>query len=201
MRSSPSGQCGAHHYALATGGARNAASGGSLSEPAAVCTIAGAGLPTCPRRERTRCQRYLKRHELTKRNDVNTIANRTLISNETNAKIKDKASADYLNDPDILPVGVRGSLLGPHPIGEATCAIALSAREDLFNSDAADVYPRFLQVREEEIIQEIRRVRGVAHVQGDMDEDAVPDDVAADVKAGNGTSDDEDLVEMEFDVA
>ena len=36
-------------------------------------------------------QAYLKRHEITKRVDVNTIANRTLISDETNGKIKDKA--------------------------------------------------------------------------------------------------------------
>jgi hypothetical protein len=39
-------------------------------------------------------QAYLKRHEITKRVDVNTIANRTLISDQTNGKIKAKAPCD-----------------------------------------------------------------------------------------------------------
>ncbi len=146
-------------------------------------------------------QAYLKRHGITRRIEVNTIANRTLISNETNGKIKDKAPAGYLNDPDILPAGLRGALLGPHFIGEATCAISLTAAEDLSGENAVDVYRRFLQAREEEIIEEIRRVCGVAEVQADTGEDAMPDDVAEDVKSGNVASDDEDFVELEIDVA
>ena len=49
-------------------------------------------------------QAYLKRHGITKRVDVNTIANRTLISNETNGKIKDKAPADVHERRRHLPV-------------------------------------------------------------------------------------------------
>src|SRR5437879_5884630 len=46
-------------------------------------------------------QAYLRRHDITKRATVNSIANRTLISDETNRKISDKAPADYLVDTDI----------------------------------------------------------------------------------------------------
>jgi hypothetical protein len=145
---------------------------------------------------------YLRRHGVTKRIEVNTIANRTLISNETNNRIKDKAPADYLTDPGILPDASRDALLKPHFIDDATCTIALSATEGLSNEDAASIYRRFLQAREEEIIQEIRRVCGVAEGQADNGEDAVADDVAEDVKTGNGTAHDDELADdFEFEVA
>ena len=51
-------------------------------------------------------QAYLERHDITKRVDVNTIANRTLISNETNGRSKDKAPAEPTSaDPAIFPSG------------------------------------------------------------------------------------------------
>ena len=135
-------------------------------------------------------QAYLKRHGITKRVDVNTIANRTLISNETNGKIKDKAPADYLTTRTSSRPAARIDLLEPHFIDDATCAIALAALEDLTNDEAADVYGRFLQAREAEIIQEIRRVCGVAEDQVHVEADTEPDDVAGDIKAGASPSDD-----------
>src|SRR5216684_2172436 len=50
-------------------------------------------------------QAYLKRHGLTRKPDLNTIANRTLISDETNGLIKDTAPAEYLVDTNVFPVG------------------------------------------------------------------------------------------------
>src|SRR5207248_4485853 len=48
-------------------------------------------------------QDYLKRHGITRRPEVNSIANRTLISDETNNKIKAKAPAEYIENRDIFP--------------------------------------------------------------------------------------------------
>jgi hypothetical protein len=146
-------------------------------------------------------QAYLRRHKITKRVEVNTIANRTLISNETNNKIKDKAPADYLTDPDIFRSASRSALLRPHFIGDTTSAIALAAGEELTDDEAAGVYGRFLQAREAEIIQEIRRVCGVAEDQVYVEAEAAPDEVAEDIKAGNCTSDEDLLDELEIEVA
>jgi hypothetical protein len=135
-------------------------------------------------------QAYLKRHELTKRVDVNTIANRTLISDETNGKIKDKASAEYLRDKDIFPSGARIDLLGPHFIDDTTLPLLLAALEELPDAQAADLYGRFLQAREAAMIEEIRRACGISAILVSVAEDAEPDDVAADIKAGAALSDD-----------
>jgi hypothetical protein len=69
----------------------------------------------------------LKRHGIEKRVDVNTIANRTLISDETNGKIKDKAAAEYVSDGDILPTDARADLLEPHFIDDSTLSILHAA--------------------------------------------------------------------------
>jgi hypothetical protein len=141
----------------------------------------------------------IKRHGITKRVDVNTIANRTLISDETNNKIKDKAPADYLSDADIIPPDARDELLGPHFLDGATLPILLVAIEDLSNEDAADIYARFIQSREEAIIREIRRACGIAQVQAGNEEDGLADDVAEDVNAGNGTSEEDfEILELDF---
>jgi hypothetical protein len=137
-------------------------------------------------------QAFLRRHEITKRVDVNSIANRTLISNETNGKIKDKAPADYLRDGDIFPSGARSDLLGPHFVDEATLPLLLSAVEDLPNDEASDLYGRFLRAREAAMIEEIRRACGITLVMDDVVEDTSADEVAEDVSAGNGMHEDED---------
>jgi hypothetical protein len=140
-------------------------------------------------------QAYLRRHGITKRIDVNTIANRTLISDKTNAKIKDDAPADYLNDAEIFPSGPRPGLLGPHFM-TATLPLLQLALEALPDADADELYCRFLQAREATMIQEIRDACGITHAPVAFAEDAVPDDVAADVKAGDGASEGDE----EFDL-
>lgn len=128
---------------------------------------------------------YLKRHEIVKRIDVNTIVNRTLISNETNAKIKDKAPADYMSDADVFPSGAREDLLGPHFIDSTTTPIINAALDDLSNDDLTDLYERFLQAREAAMIGEIRRACGITETPSDAAEEfQADDDVAADVRDG-----------------
>jgi hypothetical protein len=129
-------------------------------------------------------QAYLKRHDITKRGNVNTIANRTLISDETNGKIKDKAPADYISDPDIFPNGPEPALLEPHFLDENIVPLLADATEDLPNEEAAELYERFLQARQAALIDEIRRACGITAVTTETAEQVEPDDVAADVKAG-----------------
>ncbi len=128
-------------------------------------------------------QAYLKRHEINKRVDVNTIANRTLISDETNGKIKDKAPADYINSPEILPSGPQADLLGPHFLDGNSVALMADAAEDLSDEDAAKLYDCFLQERQAALIDEIRRACGITGLSADPVDEAAPDDLAADVKA------------------
>jgi hypothetical protein len=128
---------------------------------------------------------YLKRHDIVKRIDVNTIANRTLISNETNAKIKDKAPADYMSDADVFPSGSREDLLVPHFIDNTTTPSLQSAIDDLSNEDLTDLYERFLRAREAAMIQEIRRACGITEASLDaIEELQADDDIAADVRDG-----------------
>jgi hypothetical protein len=129
-------------------------------------------------------QASLKRHKITKRVDVNTIANRTLISDETNGKIKDKAPAAYLRDPSIFPSGARLDLLGPHFIDDTTLPMLLAALEELPDAESAALYGKFLQAREAAMIEEIRRACGILTSPTTGAEDTEPDDVAADIKAG-----------------
>lgn len=145
-------------------------------------------------------QAYLKRHGITKRIDVNTIANRTLISNETNGRIKDKAPAEYLADSAILPPEARNDLLAPHFMSESTIPLLLGALEDLANQEAADLYSRFLDAREAAMIMEIRRVCGVSELPPVAADEDQADEVAADIKAGGGPSDD-DIDGLEGDPA
>lgn len=136
-------------------------------------------------------QAYLRRHGVTKKVDVNTIANRTLISNETNGRIKDKAPADYANDPSILPPGSRSELLAPHFADSEMLGALLEAKESAEAPQLAALYARFLDFREAAIISEVRRVCGIAETAGVVAE-APPDDYAADVLAGGGPDEDEE---------
>jgi hypothetical protein len=131
-------------------------------------------------------QAYLKRHGIERKVEVNTIANRTLISNETNAKIKDKAPAEYLADTDIFPSGPKPELMNPHFLDEPAIELMRSATEDLSNQEAAELYKRFLQAREAAIIREVRRVCGMAAATAPVAETVEDelDDIALDVKEG-----------------
>jgi len=135
-------------------------------------------------------QAYLKRHQITKRVDVNTIANRTLISDETNGRIKDKAPAVYLRDRSIFPSGARLDLLEPHFIDDTTLPMLLAALEELPDAESAALYGRFLQAREAAMIEEIRRACGISTSPTTGAEDTEPDDVAADIKAGASLAED-----------
>jgi hypothetical protein len=136
-------------------------------------------------------QAYLRRHDIIKRVDVNSIANRTLISNETNGRIKDKAPAEYIADPTIFPAGPQPGLMEPHFIDEASLAHIRAATERLTRERALDVYQHFLQAREAAMIAEVRRACGITPAAGGTKEETVPDEVAEDIQAGAGPADDE----------
>jgi len=143
-------------------------------------------------------QAYLNRHGITKKVDRNTIANRTLISNETNRKIRDKAPAEYLKDEDVFPSGPRPALMEPHFINDEALAIMREAREDLSNEEAADVYSRFVQARQAAMIDEIRRAGGITLVPAEAAGGEEVDEPAADVAAGQLRADDV-FEELEFE--
>lgn len=131
---------------------------------------------------------YLSRHSVTKRSAVNTVVNRTLISDETNQKIGGRAPAEYLADKDIFPSGPTPTLLEPHFISPASQGPMEAAIEQLGGKDGSDLYDRFLDAREAAIIAEIRRVCGIAQ---SATVGASPDDVAADVESETASPDDE----------
>lgn len=145
-------------------------------------------------------QAYLKRHGLSRNAEINTIANRTLISNETNGKISDKAPATYINDPEIFPSGTGGALVAPHFMDPAILTLMNEGTETLTNDKAVELYDRFVRAREQEIIAEIRRVCGIevvvpprSAVEGSVDE------LAADLLAETASPDD-DLEELALDL-
>jgi hypothetical protein len=106
-------------------------------------------------------QDYLRRHGLTRRPEMNSIANRTLISDETNNKIKAKAPAEYIENRDIFPNGATENLLNPHFISKASVAAMKKAIEQLPNDEVAIAYEEFLKAREAAIVHEIRSVCGL----------------------------------------
>jgi len=126
-------------------------------------------------------QAYLKRHGLTRKPDVNTIANRTLISDETNGLIKDRAPAEYLADTNVFPLGPELGLLQPHFVGSNAIALMEDATESLSSESGAKLYEQFLRVREEEIIREIRRVCGITEAAPPQAVGLVPEELAADL--------------------
>ena len=106
-------------------------------------------------------QAFLKRHAIKDRVSVNTIINRTLISDETNNKIKDKAPAEYASSTDIFPKGTTGPLLEPHFLDEHALAAMRLADESLPDDEVIKVYDEFRQAREAAIVREIRMACGI----------------------------------------
>jgi len=104
---------------------------------------------------------YLKRHGLTKRAEVNSVVNRTLISDKTNARVKDKAPAEYIASTDIFPAGATPELIRPHFLDDTVLEIVRSASEDLTDSEAIRRYDAFRVTREAAIIADIRMACGV----------------------------------------
>ncbi len=106
-------------------------------------------------------QAYLKAHGLTKRDNINTLVNRTLISDETNNKIKASPPEKYLNNTDIFSSGPSSSLLNAHFIAGTALEKMLSATDGLSNDALALIYEDFLKARESMIVAEIRKAAGV----------------------------------------
>ena len=131
---------------------------------------------------------YLKRHEITKRVEVNTVANRTLISSETNRKIRDKAPADYLEDDDVFPSGPEAGLLDAHFLNEETRPFLEAAHEEVPDDELGQLYSRFVQARQAAMIEEIRRVCGITATPVGAAQEDEPDE-ASDVIAGIAPSD------------
>ena len=104
---------------------------------------------------------YLKRYGITKRTDVNSVINRTLISNKTNAKIRDKAPADYLVSKEVFPSGATASLLAPHFLDDAAVRALQASTKDMTQAEVAENYDAFRDAREAAVIAEIREVCGV----------------------------------------
>lgn len=128
-------------------------------------------------------QAYLKRHGIIKRTAVNTIANRTLISDETNGKIKDRAPAGYISDTSIVPADNRAELLRPHFLDDPAIAMMEAADEGVHNADIDAIFERFSKAREGAMIDEIRRVCGIAMTDLATTELGPEDEVAPDVAA------------------
>lgn len=148
-------------------------------------------------------QAFLKRHVVSRRVTVNSIANRTLISNETNGKIKDKAPKEYLEDASIISANTRADLLLPHFVDEATMAVLLGSEESLSPAEASAKYAEFVQLREQAIIGEIRRVCGIeisAHSDSEGDE-GDEDEAAEDLLSGLDLIEEEELEGLDFAVA
>jgi len=107
-------------------------------------------------------QAYLKRHGINRRAELNTIANRTLISDETNARIRDKAPADYLTEPSVFPSGPSSELLKPHFMPDAALEPMRDAEEALDPQGVVAIYEQFLRAREAAIISAIRDACGIS---------------------------------------
>lgn len=131
---------------------------------------------------------FLQRHGVTKRVDVNSIANRTLISDETNGKIKDKAPAEYIGDSDVFPTGATSALLEPHFIDESTESILRASPESAQDEQIAALYQDFAQARQAAIVEEIRKVCGIASAPADVEGAIEEDEIAADVKEETASS-------------
>lgn len=103
---------------------------------------------------------YLKRHGITDRSLVNTIVNRTLISDETNRLIRDKAPADYLADANVFPDGLTEGPLQPHYV-DSDARAAMERSGELDSHSVSRTYEQFRAAREAIILDEVRRVTGV----------------------------------------
>lgn len=106
---------------------------------------------------------YLGRHEFDAKKDansINSILNRTLISDKTNKKISDTAPADYVANKSIFPNGPDG-VLERHFINAAGKSKMDNATEALKSDEAHEVFKEFKEAREHFLIEKIREVCGV----------------------------------------
>jgi hypothetical protein len=117
-------------------------------------------------------QRYLTDHGLKPRTEkslINSILNRTLVSETTNKRIGGRAPASYLEDESLF-AGEIAPILAPHYINEDAKVLMRSATDELDEADARRVYQDFCNAREAEIVRAIRKVCGIAGVVHEPDE-------------------------------
>lgn len=122
---------------------------------------------------------FLVRHGLQNRNDksnMNSITNRTLISDRTNQIIKAKAPAEYLLDPRVFPTE-PGSVLGQHFVDSHAKKAMELAVDGLGAQGLRDIYEQFRTSREKLVVARIREVCGVTlHEPSLVDLDSLEDD-------------------------
>jgi len=109
-------------------------------------------------------QDYLQKRGVTGRNYINSVANRTLISDETNNKIKNKAPATYIESADIFPSHNPEALLAPHFIDADAFSAMQMATEKITTGELNIVYEEFCKAREAAIIAMIRKRCGVSGI-------------------------------------
>ncbi len=107
-------------------------------------------------------QAFLKRHGVNQKKQMNSIANRTLISDATNNRIKDCAPAAYLQESSVFPNGPMADILAPHFLPPLAMKSMREATEDANSEAVKQIYEQFLQARERAIVEEIRRVCGLS---------------------------------------
>lgn len=103
---------------------------------------------------------FLKKQGLEDRQKVNCILNRTLISDETNNKIKDKAPGDYIVSKEIFGGELKDELLAGHFVSSAAKA-NLKKADGNSKDETLKLYEEFKELREKTIVEKIRRVCGV----------------------------------------
>jgi hypothetical protein len=105
---------------------------------------------------------YLHNHGLIDHMAINSIVNRTLISDVTNNQIRAKAPADYLEDLEVFPAGSTHGLMEPHFLTPEVIGWMREGTQQATKDQLRDTYEAFCAVRERAIISEIRRVCGVS---------------------------------------
>ncbi|HEY3319913.1 MAG TPA: DUF262 domain-containing protein [Planctomycetota bacterium] len=108
---------------------------------------------------------YLDARNITQRADVNSVVNRTLISAETNGKVKDTAPADYLANAEIFPDGAQERMLAPHFITPNVLGAMKQATATATPESVARSYELFRSARERAIIARIRQVCGIEELE------------------------------------
>ena len=93
-------------------------------------------------------------------NSMNSILNRTLISDKTNKKISDTAPAEYVANKSIFPNN-PDSVLERHFINAAGKSKMDNATEVLKSDETHEVFKEFKEAREHFLIEKIREVCGV----------------------------------------
>lgn len=122
---------------------------------------------------------YLLTHGFDPRADktpINSIVNRTLISDVTNRRISDSPPAQYLGDQSVFPSGSE-SVLPDHFINAAARDAMLRATSDLGEGEVRAMFGEFRALRERVLIDKIREVCGISEGQQvSVDPDALEDE-------------------------